>query len=119
METIDKATSFFQYGILPELVVKWYSREMSPALKGYLTLEKASQSDIDDKWCYCGKSEYGEIIRSNNCKINKFHIEHLKTPKVPKGTWYCHNFNKKIQVIPLLSSSCHSFFHFHFLKTNF
>ena len=27
-EAIDKATTFFKYGILPEVVAKWYTREI-------------------------------------------------------------------------------------------
>ena len=49
------------------------------------------ESNTDDKWCYCGEGEHGEMIGcdSENCKIKWFHIERLKIPKVPKGKWYC------------------------------
>ena len=29
IEAIDKATTFFKYGVLPELIAKWYTRKSS------------------------------------------------------------------------------------------
>ena len=72
-EAIDKATTFFKYGILPEIVAKWYTRETSPVLTESHVHDPTpeSESDTDDKWCYCGDGEHGEMIGcdGDNCKI--------------------------------------------------
>ena len=97
-EAIDKATTFFKYGILPEIVAKWYTRETSPVLTESHVHDPTpeSESDTDDKWCYCGDGEHGEMIGcdGDNCKIKWFHIDCLKIPKVPKGVWYCPDCRK-------------------------
>ena len=44
MEAIDKATTFFKYGVLPELTGKWYTRPPSLALGTEPSLQALSTS---------------------------------------------------------------------------
>ena len=97
---LEKATKIFIYGILPEVLGKWYSR-----LLGYANTSKNSSGDIAelsqstyseqtaqrDVWCFCRCEESGEMIVCDNvqCKIGWFHIDCLRIEKIPRGKWFC------------------------------
>ena len=101
----EKATAFYKYGILPELVGKWYSQ--LPDVQARLSLdneldgvgvseatelqEPASSSQDEEKWCYCKSAASGTMIgcENDNCQIKWFHVECLRLSRIPKGKWYC------------------------------
>ena len=65
---LEKATKFFTYGILPEVLGKWYSR-----LPNYLqaSSENETASSQEEMWYFCHTPELGEMIACDNeqCKI--------------------------------------------------
>lgn len=91
----------FVYGLLPEIVGKWYTR--SPAANSNkLVLVPQVNDDYDDDedyeklWCYCNQPSYGETILCDNtsCPIQWFHCDCLRIRKVPKGSWRCPSCRK-------------------------
>ena len=98
IEAIDKATTFFKYGVLPELVAKWYTR---PSYYSSIHAQTSSQalaisSDPQEstsakKYCFCHNEESGTMIfcDKKNCPIKWFHLQCLKITRIPKGKWYC------------------------------
>ena len=114
MEAIDKATKFYKYGILPELVGKWYTRTPSIAVPSTQatssglssqasrasallpspqtsTSVSLSQGDSQETWCYCKTEESGTMILCENehCPIKWFHVECLRISNIPKKKWFC------------------------------
>lgn len=104
-EAIDKATKFFKYGILPELIGKWYTRPPCvPLVQVSSSQESTSASysqaaDTQRKWCYCNTEESGTMIFCENdkCTIQWFHIECLRITCIPKRKWYCPECRKEKQ----------------------
>lgn len=107
-DAIDKATTFFKCGILPELVGKWFSRLPVVQAEAPVTNEPdtksadelqdtASSSSSEEKWCYCKSEASGTMIGCENddCEIKWFHVECLRLSRVPKGKWYCHECKDK------------------------
>lgn len=110
-EAIDKATVFFKYGILPELVGKWYTRPPPPpptsplsqtSISTLPTCTEAGTSTeeattLDCTWCYCKREEFGKMImcESDHCKILWFHFECLKITRTPKKKWFCPDCRKE------------------------
>ena len=96
---IDKATEFFKYCLLPELIGKWYSKAPVYQCKTVHTREplvditSSSQHDTskNEKWCFCRSEESGTRIGcdNDNCPIQWFHTLCLKIKSIPKGRWYC------------------------------
>ena len=93
---IDKAALFYKVGILPELLGKWYSKP--PSLISNACSSSAppcdmscSKSPENEKWCYCGGEEHGQMIACDNetCSIGWFHTDCLNLKRIPKGRWYC------------------------------
>ena len=101
METIDKATKFFKYGILPELVGKWYTRSpqiMDPSLSQACTsASPGKETDTPETWCYCNTEESGTMIFCDNerCPIKWFHVNCLKITNIPKKKWFCPDCRKE------------------------
>ena len=98
MEALEKATKFFIYGILPEVIGKWYSRSVeivpqtSVSVEGQiLTQDQESEHSSPELWCYCQTEESGEMIGCDNpgCKYKWFHTACLRIDKIPKGQWFC------------------------------
>ncbi len=98
MEALEKATKFFIYGILPEVIGKWYSRSVeivpqtSVSVEGQiLTQDQESEHSSPELWCYCQTEESGEMIGCDNpgCKYQWFHTACLRINKIPKGKWFC------------------------------
>jgi len=91
-ECVAKATTFFKYGVLPELLGKWFTRKTM--------LELTDDSDNNDennqRWCYCRKPEEGSMIGCDNkdCPIQWYHTVCLKIKRVPKGKWFCPDCRK-------------------------
>lgn len=92
---------FFIYGILPEIVGKWYSRKPVADADGVVQMPTMSeeseenngqqQDDHTKSWCYCNQPEFGEMIMCDNksCTIKWFHFDCLRLRHAPKGKWYC------------------------------
>lgn len=106
-EAMDRATTFFKYGVLPELVGKWYTHPCSEtSAVPTQDLEQPSSSSAttsnelsptEKKWCYCRGEDSGEMIgcENDNCPILWFHTKCLKIKCIPKKAWYCPECRKK------------------------
>lgn len=102
-EAIPKATTFFKYGLLPELIAKWYTRPLTSETGSLPTTEEEeseflpTEPDSGGKWCYCKQGESGKMImcESGNCNILWFHFECLKITTAPKRKWYCPDCRKE------------------------
>ena len=96
----DKATEFFKYPVLPELVGKWYTRVPLTLPDMKLPMQESSSSSeptktpqisTEQKWCYCNGEESGNMIGCENddCVIQWFHVECLRIKRISKKAWYC------------------------------
>ena len=120
-EAMYKATEFFKYGILPELVAKWYTKSLYTQLQethASITMSihyrlPVQSSNIQDphssntltstmetteqKYCYCKKEKPGEMIGcdGDNCSIEWFHVDCLRKKRIPKKEWYCPDCRKE------------------------
>ena len=104
-EAMEKATKFFKYGVLPELVGKWYTHVPSPttqqelhdALQQRCSHDTVRTPDTGRKWCYCNGEESGKMIccENDNCSIQWFHVGCLKIKRIPKKAWYCPDCRKE------------------------
>jgi hypothetical protein len=92
---MDKATEFFKYGVLPELVGKWYTRVPLTSPDMQLPMQESSssseptktpQTSTEQKWCYCNGEESGNMIGCENddCAIQWFYVECLKSSVYPR-----------------------------------
>ena len=106
-EAIDKATNFCKYGILPELVGKWYTciqpiEQATNSVKHHHMLQLCNhytklllvhhQGDNNQEmWCYCKTEESGTMIFCENeqCPIKWFHVKCLRITNIPKTKWFC------------------------------
>ena len=93
------------YGILPEIVGKWYNRMPVAEKDGTVPIpaavdtsdSKNDDNDDDDDddngrcWCYCNQPSFGDMIMCDNkqCSIHWFHFDCLRIRTPPKGKWYC------------------------------
>ena len=96
--------TFLVYGVLPEIIGKFYSRK--PAIcTATDPHEKEAQSssvqgdDDDDAaklWCYCNEPSFGDMVMcdNSNCTIKWFHFDCLRIRCPPKGKWYCPHCRK-------------------------
>ena len=109
---VDKATTFYKSGVLPELIGKWYSRPQKVCVDSATSVtaptcnnSNASSSvtalatsnttedktDGNEKWCFCQMEERGTMIGCDNesCSISWYHIDSLNLQNIPSGKWYC------------------------------
>ena len=99
---IENARHFFTYGILPEIIGKWYTRMPIAEKDGTIPIpatvdnsdSKINDDDDDDIgrcWCYCDQPSFGDMIMCDNkqCAICWFHFDCLRIRTPPKGKWYC------------------------------
>ena len=96
------------YGILSEIVGKWYTRSpvadsnhIVPLLTANSDTANAATSSTDDDadgklWCYCDKPSFGDMVLCDNkkCTIQWFHFDCLQLPCAPEGKWYCPSCRK-------------------------
>lgn len=110
---VQSVRNFFIYGVLPEIVGKWYTRGPVADPSGVVSLPTTSastavESEEDENengrlWYYCNQPSWGEMIMCDhkNCTIQWFHFDCLRIRGPPKGKWYCPScrklskFNKK------------------------
>ena len=92
-DTIARVTTFFKYGVMPELLGKWYSK--APVCPTETAIPSAT-NDSSKHWCYCRGEESGQMIAcdGDTCQVLWFHTDCLKIAKVPKGKWYCPDCRK-------------------------
>ena len=101
-DIVNDLEHFFKYGILPEIVGKWYTRQpISNSDNVVQTPEPNSDNEVDEEdyqkvWCYCNQPSYGDMIFCENesCTIKWFQCECLRIRKIPKGTWRCPSCRK-------------------------
>ena len=100
---LQKATKLYIYGILPEVLGKWYTR-LPDYTKSCTNMSKSNvhgsdseQSGLDEVWCFCRCEESGEMIGCDDeqCNIKWFHMDCLRIDKVPKGKWFCPECSKR------------------------
>lgn len=112
IERVPKDEAFFQniigdlkhlfiYGVLPELVGKWYTRRPIANSEHIVSKPKAIDDNDDDEdyeklWCYCNLPSHGEMILCENvsCPIKWFYCDCLRIRKIPKGRWKCPSCRK-------------------------
>ena len=85
---------FFVYGILPEIVSIWYTRQpvSNKENSAKSTLTDKNDMDYDDNedykktWCYCGQPSYEQMIHCDHksCSIEWFHCDCLRIKKNSK-----------------------------------
>ncbi len=60
---MDKLQQFFTYGILPEIVGKWFSRQPVSDNHNVVTVPKVrpearvDEEDYEKNWCYCNTAQ--------------------------------------------------------------
>ena len=95
---LEKATIFFKYGILPEVLGKYYTK-LPSTTDNLMTVSNDEEETSGETrvWCYCRKQEYGIMIQceSGSCEIDWFHTDCLKITRIPKGKWVCPECRKK------------------------
>ena len=127
---IPKVKQFFIYGVLPEIIGKWYTRIPVADEDGTVPFP---ESDLDDEdtvdsdedpsklWCYCNQPSSGEMIMcgSKKCNIKWFHFSCLGLTFTVSG------FNMQCLVYPtstfqfLITSCFLSFITTHILPASF
>ena len=72
------ARNFFKYGILPEIIGKWYTRTPVTQSDGVVAIpaattltveEDAGYDDSEDEsrlWCYCEQPSFGQMVQCDN-----------------------------------------------------
>ena len=111
---ISSVQHFYKYGILPELIGKWYTRSVVADTHGivrqhdlYKTSD-ATQSDqnVDphEPQCYCGEPSLGDMILCSNsrCGIKHYHRVCLKISIAPRGKWICPSCSR----LPSIKKQC-------------
>lgn len=101
-DIIESLQHLFVYGILPEIVGKWYSRKPAANLNNAVVApdpppeDDQDTEDYDKVWCYCKQPCHGGMIYCDHelCQIKWFHCDCLRIRKIPKGSWKCPSFRK-------------------------
>lgn len=102
-DKIDTMKHFFIYGLLPEIVGKWYSRKPVANSRGILQVDPSLLQDTEDYtklWCYCKEPSYGDMIKCDDtdCCIQWYHFDCLRIQHAPKGKWYCPSCRIKVKM---------------------
>ena len=87
---LEKVELFFKNCILPELLAKCFTQDVSKPLA-------VSSSDVIESACYCRNPRSGTMLKcdSEQCPVKHYHMKCLKLKSVPKK-WLCPNC-KQIQ----------------------
>lgn len=107
-ENVRKAKKFFEIGILPELLGRWFSRppeQIMSSLSAPSDLPPHSSSETAStsshgtslKYCYCQEGEHGKMVGCDNpgCPYQWFHLECLRLKSLPRSkSWYCPDCRK-------------------------
>ena len=101
---LDTLKRFFIYGVLPEIIGKWYSRKPIAGDDGIVVYpvdsrssDESDKEDYEKLWCFCGQPSYGRMILCDNdcCPIQWFHCDCLRIRGKPKGKWFCPSCSKQ------------------------
>lgn len=101
-ESVAKVKLFFQNGVLPELLGKWFSRPPPATTTDPNGLPTSSNAHVPNvKYCYCQDEEHGLMVACDNpnCHYQWFHLECLRLKSPPKS--------KRCMVLPRLSQEKH------------
>ena len=107
-ENVRKAKKFFEIGILPELLGRWFSRPPEQIMSSlsapsdlppHSSCETASTSSHGTslKYCYCQEGKHGKMVGCDNpgCPYQWFHLECLRLKSLPRSkSWYCPDCRK-------------------------
>ena len=107
-EAVNNVEHIFVYGILPEIIGKWYTRTPIANSAGVVQIlppdhkaggdndgqneDLTNDDENPDKlWCFCEQPAYGNMICCDHdkCTIKWFHFDCLRICCPPKGRWYC------------------------------
>jgi len=104
-ENVRKAKKkfFFEMGILPELLGRWFScppeqNTSSPSTstglppRGRFEMVSPSSQGTNLKYYYCQEGEHGKMVGCDNpgCPYQWFHLECLRLKSAPRlRLWYC------------------------------
>ena len=107
---MEDVRHFFIYGVLPEIVGKWYTRKPVASTAGRVPLPTSTatptsdmqsavmdeKEDFSKLWCYCNEPSHGDMILCDHemCTIKWFHFDCLRILSTPKGKWYCPSCRK-------------------------
>ena len=85
LERVNKASRFYTFAILPELLGKCYSRSHIPYPK-----IRSSESETH-KVCTCDRTIESQLITCSDksCVVKQYHISCLGLDNVPKRKWFC------------------------------
>jgi len=95
---LDLVKHFFVYGMLPEIIGKWYTRKPVSDLDNIVHIPTTSliesgnqEEDYTKLCCYCNEPSFGEMVCCENdkCTITWIHFDCLRMRFAPKGKWYC------------------------------
>jgi hypothetical protein len=105
-DILQSVKHLYIYGILPEIVGKWYTRKPIANEAGVLVSQEtcsqqitSSSRQVEEVWCYCRRASFGRMIGCDNsdCTLEWFHFECLRLRSKPKGKWYCPSCRKRPQ----------------------
>ena len=98
---------FYVYGVLPEVIGKFYTRKPVANCEGIVPVpissntpgkgdEEKDDTDLSRLWCYCNEPSFGDMVKCDNdkCTIEWFHFDCLRIRCPPKGKWYCPSCRK-------------------------
>ena len=69
---VEQLQHYFTYGILPEIIGKWYSRQLMSNSENIVEMSDSSstaevdEEDYENFWCYCNMPSYGRMIVCDN-----------------------------------------------------
>ena len=85
-DVMKEVHHFFVYGMLPEIIGKWYTRKPVVDCSGVVNASFTAPSTEEDTedyskvWCYCSQPSFGTMIECDNaqCSIQWFHCDCLR-----------------------------------------
>lgn len=94
----DKAKTFHQMAIMPELIGKFFSHPSPLSQNPEKKTSQPTTVNVVKLYCICRKPETDNMVAcdNENCALEWFHYQCMKvTAKtLPKGKWYCHDCAK-------------------------
>ncbi len=104
-DIMPKIEKLFVYGVLLELIGKWYTRKPIADYSGVVPEPTSTAStsvdkdEVEKSWCCCQQPSFGTMIGcdSSDCTIQWFHCDCLRIRCPPKGKWYCPSCRKNTE----------------------
>lgn len=99
-EALRDITEVFKYGVLVEVIGKWWTRKpvcdsdgfiFRPDLDEEEELDTTDNEEVGRLFCYCNMPSVEDLLecKHKSCKIKKFHMTCLRIRVAPKGKWFC------------------------------